>query len=402
MAPPRRRRSSDTGKIAAFTAQPIGRRRFLIVTGGMAAAAAIGPRLAWAKKAAQLGPAPGVLQPWTLPDDPPEDNLELARALIGAAVLAPSEWNTQPWRFEVERASVRMVADPARLLPWSDPNSRGVTISLGAALENLLIAARAYGLRPTVDYLPHAGANGVVAEVIWASGDVRRDRALFAAIPGRRTNRREYDGRGIFPEQRAQLAAQVPEGLSLHWMDDRPAIRSVAKLAHEAVRDQCEDARIAAEQFSWMRFGDEARRRGDGVPVDNLELGVVASWMAKRYFNPTSWYSRFGPENAAREARDGLRSAGALVLLCALKRDQVQWLMGGQAWERIALQASALGLAVQPVSAPIQVERHRALLLKSFEATGEEPLMLARLGHAKNPPATTRRNVALVSTFRTS
>ena len=402
MAPPRRRRSSDTGKNAAFMAQPIGRRRFLVLTGGLAAAAALGPRLAWANKAARPGGAPSVLEPWTLPSDPPEDNLELARSLIGAAVLAPSEWNAQPWRFEVEHASVRMVADPTRLLPWTDPDSRGLTISLGAALENLLIAARAYGLRPTVEYLPRGGANGVVAEVIWASGDVRRDRALFAAIPGRRTNRREYDGRGIFPEQRAQLVAQAPEGLSLHWMDDRAAIRTVASLAHDAVRDQCEDARVFAEQFSWMRFGDDARRRGDGVPVDNLELGVVTSWMAKRYFNPSSWFSRFGPEHAAREAREGVHSAGALVLLCAPKRDQVQWLMGGQAWERIALQASSLGLALQPVSAPIQLERYRGALLRAFDATGEEPLMLARLGHARNPAATTRRNVSLVATFRTS
>lgn len=402
MEPSRGSWSSDTGRNSAFTARPIDRRRFLIVAGGMAAAATLAPRLAWARKAAQTGRAAGVLQPWTLPDDPPANNLDVARALIGAAVLAPSEWNTQPWRFEVEHASVRMVADPTRLLPWTDPDSRGLMISLGGALENLLIAARAYGLRPTVEYLPRAGANGVVAEVMWASGDVRRDRALFAAIPRRRTNRREYDGRGIFPEQRAQLVAQVPEGLSLRWMDERAAIRAVAKLAHDAVHDQTEDAKAAAEQFGWMRFGDEARRRGDGVPVDNLELGVVTSWMAKRYFNPKSWFSRFGPEHAAREAQDGLRSAGALALLCAPRRDQVQWLMGGQAWERIALQASALGLALQPVSAPIQLERYRAPLLRAFEATGEEPLMLARLGHAKNPPATTRRNVALVATFRAS
>ena len=400
MAPPPARRPSDTGKNPGFVVQPIGRRRFLVVAGGLAAAATLGPHLAWAKKASQSRRVPSLLQPWTLPDDPPGNVLEEARALIGAAVLAPSEWNTQPWRFEVEHASVRMVADPTRLLPWTDPDSRGLMISLGAALENLLIAARAYGLRPTVEYFPPAGANGVVAEVIWASGDVRRDRALFAAIPGRRTNRREYDGRGVFPEQRAQLVAQVPEGLNIHWMDDRATIREVAKLAHDAVYDQTRHEQTAAEQFAWIRFGDEARRRADGVPVDNLELGAVTSWMAKRYFNPTSWFSRFGPEHSAREARDGLRSAGALVLLSAPSREQVQWLMGGQAWERFALQAGALGLALQPVSAPIEIERYRAPLLRAFEATGEEPLMLARLGHAKNPAATTRRNIALVATFR--
>jgi nitroreductase len=400
MALPPAPRSSDSGKIPEFITQPIGRRRFLILTGGLAATAALGPQLAWAKKVAEARRAPSLLQPWMLPEDPPDSVLEQARALVGAAVLAPSEWNTQPWRFEVEHASVRMVTDPTRLLPWTDRDSRGLMISLGAALENLLIAARAYGLRPTVEYFPRAGANGVVAGVMWASGDVRRDRALFAAIPRRRTNRREYDGRGIFPEQRAQLVAQVPEGLNLRWMDERGAIRAVAQLAHEAVHDQSRHEQTAAEQYSWMRFGDEARRRGDGVPVDNLELGAVTSWMAKRYFNPKSWFSRFGPEHAAREARDGLRSAGALVLLSAPKRDQVQWLMGGQAWERFALQAAALGLALQPVSAPIELESYRASLLRAFEATGEEPLMLARLGHAKNPAATTRRSVGLVATFR--
>lgn len=400
MAPPPVRHSSDTGKFSGFTVQPIGRRRFIVAVGGLAAAATLAPHLAWANKASQLRMAPSQLQPWTLPDDPPASILEQARALIGAAVLAPSEWNTQPWRFEVEHASVRMLTDPTRLLPRTDPDSRGLMISLGAALENLLIAARAYGLRPTVEYFPRGGANGVVAEVIWASGDVRRDRALFAAIPARRTNRREYDGRGIFPEQRAQLVAQVPEGLSLHWMDARAGIRDVAKLAHDAVHDQTSHDKTAAEQFAWMRFGDDPRRRGDGVPVDNLELGPVTSWMAKRYFNPRSWFSRFGPEHAAHDTREGLRSAGALVLLCAPKREQVQWLMGGQAWERFALQASALGLALQPVSAPIELERYRRPLLHAFDATGEEPLMLARLGHAKNPAATTRRSVALVATFR--
>ena len=37
-----------------------------------------------------------------------------------------------------------------------------------------------------------------------------------------------------------------------------------------------------------------------------------------------------------------------------------------------------------------------------FHAEGEEPLLLIRLGHARMPPATPRRGVALVSTYRTS
>src|SRR5262249_4551565 len=151
-------------------------------------------------------------------------------------------------------------------------------IALGAALENLLVAARAYGLRPAVGYFPHAGANNVVAEVAWREGETQRDAGMSAAIPERRTNRRDYDGRAILPHMRAQRTAQVPEGLSLHWSDERDPLRDAADLVHDAAREQVLDPRVQTEQFGWMRFDDDAEKRHDGIPVDALELGGFSGW----------------------------------------------------------------------------------------------------------------------------
>jgi hypothetical protein len=273
-------------------------------------------------------------------------------------------------------------------------------LALGAALENMLVAARAYGLRPAVTYMPHAGAAGVVAEVGWTSGEPRRDRALFAAIPDRRTNRRDYDGRAIFAQNRSQLTAQVPEGLALRWIDDHDGLRAVSDLVYETTHARVMDARAQAEQFAWMRFDDEARRRGDGIPGDALELAGPASWFAGRYFNPNSWFLRFGAEFAAKQARGQVRSAGAVALLTASRRDETQWLMGGQTYERFALTATQLGIAHQPLSAPIQVERRRPDLLRLFHASGEEPLLLLRVGHARRPDPLPRRSVTMVASFR--
>jgi nitroreductase len=378
-------------------ATPLDRRRFIVLLGAAAAYAAMGPRLASARRDDR---GAGYLQPWTLPDDLPASPVDAARALIGAAVLAPSDWNTQPWRFEVDGSTIRIVADAKRALPVTDPDRRGMMVSLGAALENLLVAARAYGLRPAVSYLPHGGAAGVVAEVAWTNGEPRRDRALFAAIPDRRTNRRDYDGRAIFAQNRAQLAAQVPEGLFLHWLDDRDALRAVSDVVYEATHAQVMDARAEAERFAWMRFDDDARRRGDGIPSSALELAGPANWFAGRYFDPDSWFLRFGAEFAAKQARGQVRSAGAVALLAASRHDDAQWLMGGQAYERFALKATQLGIALQPLSAPISVERRRPDLLRVFRATGEEPLMLVRLGHARRPGPLPRRGVTVVASFR--
>jgi nitroreductase len=396
MSGPRDRPPSDGWPASPLT---LDRRRFLALTAGALAYSALEPHLALARAATP----PSGLQPWNLPSTAPAAGLETARALIGAGVLAPSHWNAQPWRFEVDGNSIRLVADGARTLPITDPDRRSMMIGLGAALENMLTAARAWGLRPTVEYFPSDTAHDVVARVRWTEGESPRDRALFAMIPERRTNRRGYDGRGIYPENRAQLLAQVSGEFTLHWLDDRTQLRDLADLAHEAARVQGEDRRIAEEQRGWMRDDDgDARRRGDGVTINALEYPGLAHWLPGRAFKPDSWFHRFGVESAARQARDGLRSASAAVLICGSRRGEAGWVTGGQAFQRFVLKATQLGIAHQPISAPLEVAGLRADLLQRFDASGAEPLLMARLGHADRPDPAVRRAVARVSTFRNS
>jgi len=386
------------GPFARPAPHEIDRRRFLLAAGGAAAFLALRPALAVAKK---LPPTRPALAPWSLPDDLPGNPVDAARALIGSAVLAPSDWNAQPWRFEVEDRLIRIVADARRALPMTDPARCGMMIGLGAALENLLIAARAWGQRPTVTYVPHDGAGGVVAEVTWMGNGSRRDRDLFAAIPDRRTTRHDFDQRGIFPQNRTALLAEAMEGLDFHWLDDSDRIRNVGDLTFEATREQVSDDRAQAERFAWMRFDNQAKVRGDGVPVDALDISGPANWFAGRYFKPGSFFQRFGAEYAAKQSRGQVRSSGALLLVTAPRRDETQCLLCGQSYERVALKATRLGIANQILSAPIEVESYRRDLCRAFSVgTGEEPLLLVRLGHAKSPGPTPRRGVSVVATFR--
>src|SRR5262245_33762018 len=129
----------------------IDRRRFLILAGGATAYWMLRPHAALAKRAA---PPPTSLQPWALPTEAGSTPVDVARSLIGAAILAPSHWNTQPWRFESEGQTIRIVVDRQRALREIDPDGRSLYLSVGAALENLLIAARSYGLRLTAPSRP--------------------------------------------------------------------------------------------------------------------------------------------------------------------------------------------------------------------------------------------------------
>jgi hypothetical protein len=138
------------------------------------------------------------------------------------------------------------------------------------------------------------------------------------------------------------------------------------------------------------------------VSIDDFAGGGPGHWFARRYFNPRSWFLRFGAEGAAKRARSQIRSSGAVALLTTPRGGPAQWLAAGQAYERFALTSTALGIAQHPISEPLEHETTRAEILRQFGARGEQPLMLVRLGHAKRPGTTVRRSIALVSSFKTT
>jgi len=399
-----RRASGVTDSAPEFVTLTLDRRRFLVLLGGVAALGALRPPLAWAERLSARAASP----PWTLPDALPDGPIESARALIGAAILAPSYWNSQPWRFEVDGPELRLTLDPSRVMPAVDPDQRFAQISLGAALENLLIAARAWGLQPNVRYLPwgtrpRAGSPLVAASITWAPGEPRRDRPLFQALPQRRSNPHHYDGRAITMAQRAALLAQVPEDLSLHWLDDRAEIHRVARIVREAMLSRTREDGAQAERFRWLRLSDaDERRMGDGVTPERIGLSGPLGWLAAHTLHPHGHGFGWGTSSLAHEAEDAVRSAGALALLTAPQKQDATFLLAGQAYERLALKATTFGLAQQPLSAAIESEPHRAVLARAFGAAGEDPLLLVRLGRAHPVPPTARRTVALVSTYRTS
>src|SRR5687767_5158027 len=74
--------------------------------------------------------------------------------LIKYAILAPSGHNTQPWLFKITKNNmIELYADRSRALPVVDPDDRELTISCGAALYYLRLAANHFGMTVDVELL---------------------------------------------------------------------------------------------------------------------------------------------------------------------------------------------------------------------------------------------------------
>ena len=115
--------------------------------------------------------------------------------LLAAAGRAPSGDNTQPWRFVVdaEAGTVALTSDDTRDVSPMNAGQRMARIAVGAALENLLRAARVRGWEAELLANPRPPRLAVV-RLTRRDGDADHpDEAIAARV----TNRRLYDGRPV-------------------------------------------------------------------------------------------------------------------------------------------------------------------------------------------------------------
>ena len=75
-------------------------------------------------------------------------------AILYYASMAPSKHNAQPWFVrKIGRFEWAIGADPQRRLPAVDPQNREVLLAIGAFVENLSVAAEAFGYSVQVEVL---------------------------------------------------------------------------------------------------------------------------------------------------------------------------------------------------------------------------------------------------------
>ena len=109
-----------------------------------------------------------ILDPWQVQaDDFPVNGKtsEKLKFLLNYAILAPSGHNTQPWLFKIVDDGVELYVDQTRALPVADPEFRELIISCGAALFNLKIALRYFGLQDIVEVFPHEQNSDLLAKI---------------------------------------------------------------------------------------------------------------------------------------------------------------------------------------------------------------------------------------------
>lgn len=287
------------------------------------------------------------------------------RFLLRYAVLAPSVRNTQPWAFAIEGNSVLLYADWARGQPVADADDRELYLSLGCALENLLVAAEHYGFGHDTEYLPLPAGHPLAARIEFHPGGTptparaglgpgtlvsrHNDYGVFREVPVPEPVRQELEGCRLEGEPRLDL---TEDWLFRRWLD---------ALTAEADHLDYADPRFRRELAAWIGrgvFRTPFPRLG-ALAVSRLDLG----------------------DSVARQDHKLVDSTGLFGVLSAAGDDHLTHLRAGQLFERIWLRATAAGVSLHPMSQTMRHPELRAAVAELLPEPGWTPVHLFRLGY---------------------
>lgn len=310
--------------------------------------------------------------------------------LVRLATLAPSGHNTQPWKFAIKEKAIRIFPDVTRRLPVVDPDEREMYISLGAALENLVIAVRAAGYECEVINFP-AGEPECLKVVLGRLGNGISD-PYYDALTQRQCTRSEYESRSIPASDLQSLeSTRVEEGISMSFYTGREEIEKLVEYIAEGDMKQYADEAYVKELVDWIRFNEnEAVSSGDGLFSKCSGNPTAPRWLGKLFMNLSS------PKSMANKDAKITRSSAGMVIFASERDDKIAWVNMGRVYERFALRATSLNIKNAFMNQPVEAPELRTQLQSAMNLGNAKPQLLARFGYAPAMPRSLRRPLSEV------
>ncbi len=314
-----------------------------------------------------------------------------SKQLIRYAVLAPSGHNTQPWKFSIKEDVIRIFPDYSRRLPAVDPDDRELFISLGCALENLVVSARYAGFDPEIDYFPTSDEESIVVRMKPSS--VKPDETLFKAIPVRQCTRNEYNGQPLPSEDMKKIEGlQKEAGVGTMIFTDPKEIEKLIEIVKEGDNIQMNDKAFVKELKSWIRFSDrEALKTRDGLSSRAGGNPIAPQWLGNILMD----FFAGGKSQGDKDRKMAMSSSG-MILFVSEKSDKRAWVAVGRTWERYALTSTALAVKSAFLNQPAEIGSLAGRLQGYLSLGSSRPQLLARFGYSDFMPYSLRRPVEAV------
>lgn len=310
------------------------------------------------------------------------------KELIRYAIKAPSGHNTQPWKFKLDNHTIRIYPDYKRALPIVDRDNHALWISLGCALENLVIAAGENNFKTNVNIIFNKDAAECI-EVSLLESDKKLKDELFNYIEKRQSTRNPYNGKKISEQDITVLNNSFNfSGITAQFfLPDE--FHLIEPFIIEGSNKQFGNKAFVNELVDWFRFSKrEAEEKADGLWVASMGLPNMGKFIGNivmKHF--------VSAKSEAKRWKSLIYSSSGFVLFIADINDVIHWINLGRAFQRFALTATKLNISHSHVNMPCEELEVRMKLAEKLGISKKHPLLLIRFGYSEKMPYSFRRQV---------
>jgi molybdopterin/thiamine biosynthesis adenylyltransferase len=290
-------------------------------------------------------------------EDAQDVAIELITAWVEAAIKAPSGGNSQPWKFIWSHKTLHLLHDEARSHSFLDYGNAAAYLALGAAAENLCLAAAQSGYR-AMEQIHELHAHPLVASFVFKSDAdaIIWGQDLFPAIPKRETNRLLSGNEKLAPGDLKFLEAVVPAtaGIALTFATQEDQLQVLTQTIAASERLRMMHPQSHADFVREIRWSEaENKKKRDGIDLETIDLSAsdkAGLRIAKRWSVMEQLIRWRGGKALEKLTRRTLQTASAVGLISCKQWDVQEFYQSGRVLERIWLQATIRGLALQPVT----------------------------------------------------
>jgi molybdopterin/thiamine biosynthesis adenylyltransferase/nitroreductase len=290
-----------------------------------------------------------------------EITTEVLTQLIEAARKAPSGGNSQPWHWHYENGLLHLFLEESAAKAYLDPQHISSYISLGAAIENLVLAAAKANLKVDYQLTPQFAPKHLAWFNFTPNYQPNEEQIKLAdQLEARHTNRKITPRQEIEVADLQSLQALVSQtiGAKLSWITDPDHIKAVGMIAtHTDLLRMFIPA--AHEDFitKEMRWDlDEVQSTEDGIGIHTLDLSnndQIGIRLLKDKRMIAFLQQINGGSGFKRLTMMQFMASSALGLISMPKGEINSFIAGGMAAERLWLGATSLDLQIHPVNVPL-------------------------------------------------
>jgi hypothetical protein len=284
-------------------------------------------------------------------------------------------------------------SDKKRWLPVVDPDNRELLLSIGAFLENLVIAAGTYGYETDVQITAKSPLDTEIAEIRLKKGKTL-DFPIEKIIK-RRTIRSDYLDTAVKGEDLKYITKHdmesctllnMPSPHSFYFPQDSHQAKYLQEGTIEANRTQAFRDPAQEELANWIRFSNkEAKQHRNGLTPESMEIQGFAGWFVRNFYNRESVLKKSFRNQTVDVVAKQVKTCGGWMVVTSAD-SQIQTVIDyGRVFESVLLRARDKMIAVHPMTQMLEEEPWKNEVAKDLGVTGEVQWIL-RIGYVKSYP----------------